>query len=157
MISLIYSRVPRITLMKINCHKIPQGFIPATDREADQIKKIPNGAIIELEYKTKRNYEFHKKVFAFFNFCFDFWVNENEFLDEYTSFDMFRKNLLVVAGYKQVYYKIDGSLRVEAKSLAYDKMNQEEFEQCYHALIQAAMNTLFTGHDEYYDRLVSFF
>jgi len=143
--------------MKINCHKTPHGFIPATDREVESIKKIPNGAIIELEYKQQRNYEFHKKVFAFLNFCFEFWVNENNYQTDRVSFDIFRHNLTVVAGYKNVYYTIDGSLRVEAKSISYTKMTEDEFSEYYQALIQAAMNTLFKGHDEYNEQLIAFF
>ena len=143
--------------MKIECIKISQGFIPFSDHGADKIRQIENGSIIEVSFKTERNYKFHSKVFAFLQYCYNFWINENEYQTERVSFDVFRKNLLVIAGYKDIYYKIDGSFRVEAKSMAYGNMTQDEFEDCYHALIQAAMDNLFSNNPEEYDTLISFF
>ena len=71
---------------------------------------------------------------------------------------MFRKNLIVLAGYREEYYRIDGSVRVEARSIAFSNMQQSEFEDCYHALIQAAMTHIFHSADEKtYNRLIGFF
>ena len=143
--------------MRIECHKIPQGFIPV-DMDMEKLKKIENGSIIELTYKQQRNYQFHKKVFAFFNYCFEFWRADREFLDERGQFDLFRNNLTVLAGYYDEYYKIDGSARVEAKSLSYDKMTEDEFQSFYTALVNCAMRKIFKDCDEsYYDTLIGFF
>ena len=143
--------------MKINCHKVHHGFIPV-DLDVDVIKKIPNGSIVELSLKQQRNYQFHKKVFEFFNYCFDHWKSDREFMDERGQFNLFRKNLTVLAGYYDEFYKIDGTVRIEAKSLSYDKMTQDDFESCYHALVNAAMRHIFTDCDEsHYQKLISFF
>ena len=37
---------------------------------------------------------------------------------------------------------------MEAKSLAYGNMEQEEFERCYNALIKAAIKHIFAGTDD---------
>ena len=143
--------------MKINCYKISQGFIPV-DREIDQIKKIPNGSIIEITIKESRNYDFHKKVFAFFNFCFEYWKSDREFMDEQGQFNLFRKNLTALAGYYDEFFNIKGEVRIEAKSLAYDKMDQAEFESFYHALVNCAMKHIFKDADQsMYDQLIGFF
>ncbi|OOF70051.1 hypothetical protein BKG91_10000 [Rodentibacter caecimuris] len=121
--------------------KLPGGtFVPATETEA--LQKFRNGEQYEIEIKQVRNPAFHRKVFAFFNFCFEHWAadkTEWKYFDERKQFDTFRKNLTVIAGYKDVTYKLDGSLRVEAQSLSYGNMEQDEFEKCYSALINESM------------------
>lgn len=55
-----------------------------------------------MEIKKARNPAFHRKVFAFFKFCFDHWAadkTEWEHFDERKQFDTFRKHLTVLAGF----------------------------------------------------------
>lgn len=135
--------------MKINMTKQPGGaLLPASDMDADVLAKFKTGHVYPIDIKLPRNPSFHGKVFAFFQYCFAHWKTDREFMDEKGQFDNFRKELTVIAGFRDVYYKIDGSVRVEAKSLSYGSMGQLEFEKCYQALIQAAMKTIFTGDDE---------
>lgn len=145
--------------MKINVAKQPGGaLIPATDMDAESLSKFKSGNVYPIDIKRSRNPQFHAKVFAFFHYCFAHWKSDREFMNESGQFDLFRKNLTVLAGYKEVFYKIDGSVRVEAKSLSYGSMEQDEFEDCYQALIQAAMTNIFIESDEdTYNRLVGFF
>lgn len=149
--------------MIIQVVKQPGGLLlPATDRESDRMKRFKNGGQYAIDIKTTRNPDFHRKVFAFFNFCFEHWCSERaglEFIDEYAQFDSFRRNLTVLAGFREVTYTIDGRARVDAKSLAYGNMEQEEFERCYSAMIDAAIKHIFNGSDnkETWSRLKSFF
>jgi len=147
------------TTMKINAIKQPGGMLePASDMDAEQMNKFKTGNVYEIEMKLPRNPHFHGKVFAFFQYCFAHWKSDREFMDEKGQFDLFRKNLTVLAGYRNEFYKIDGAVRVEAKSLSYGAMDQDEFESCYQSLIQAAMRYIFTGSDEEtYNKLVGFF
>jgi len=138
-------------------------FSPASDEVADKINRFKFGLIYEVDIKQGRNQEFHGKVFAFFNFCFEYWAPENikgiENLSMSAQKKTFRNQLTVLAGYKEVTYKLDGSLRVEAKSLSYASMEQAEFEECYSALINAAIRHVFasTTDDQILDRLQGFF
>ena len=66
--------------------------------------------------------------------------------------------MTILAGYHNKFYGINGSVRIEAKSLSYGSMGEEEFAQCYNALIQVAMQQIFKGDDEeIYDKLAGFF
>ena len=98
-------------------------------------------------------------MFVFFKFCFEHWRGDREFFSEKKQFDFFRKRMTVAAGYYDEYYDINGSARVEAKSLSYGSMDQDEFEECYNAQINAALKHLFkkTDGEEVYQRLISFF
>ncbi len=144
--------------MKINFIKNAGGLlVPANDAEADRMTRFKTGEMVEIDIKLTRNPAFHRKVFAFFNFCFEHWVG-NDMQTESKQFNMFRKDLTALAGYYDSYPKIGGGVLVEAKSLAYGNMEQDEFEQCYIALTNAAMKHIFTGADDsVYNQLISFF
>lgn len=137
-------------------------FVPADEMYLPALQKFSNGEQYQVEIRQARNPAFHRKVFAFFKFCFEHWSadkTEWQYFDERKQFDTFRKNLTVLAGYKVASYTIDGRMRVEAQSLSYGNMEQDEFERCYSALINAAMQNIFKGcNDErILDRLYAFF
>lgn len=149
--------------MKVQMIKSAGGaFVPLDDEQAETLKKFRNGEQYEIEIKLSRNPQFHRKVFAFFKFCFDHWSadkTEWQFQDEQAQFDTFRKNLTVLAGYFDKTYTIKGDVRIEPKSLAYGNMEQSEFERCYNSLINAAMKHIFKGcnDQQILDRLYAFF
>ncbi|OOF56161.1 hypothetical protein BKK56_04050 [Rodentibacter genomosp. 2] len=137
-------------------------FVPADEIYLPELTGFKNGELYNIEIKKTRNPSFHRKVFAFFKFCFDHWAadkTEWKYFDERKQFDTFRKNLTVLAGYKEVTYTLDGSLRVEAQSLSYGNMEQGEFEQCYSALINVALKHVFgnTTDENVINQLYAFF
>lgn len=145
--------------MKISFIKQPGGvLVPASDIEADKLTKFQTGGTYEVDIKNSRNSAFHGKVFAFFTFCFQHWRGGNEYQDEAAQFDVFREHLTVLAGYYYTLVNLDGEVRIKAKSISYAAMDQEEFEQLYSALINAAMRKIFIDADsETEDRLFAFF
>ncbi len=131
---------------------------PASDMELEKLHKFKTGEQYTIEIQLTRNPQFHRKVFGFFNFCYSFWKGDNEFQSETKQFDVFRKHLTVLAGFYDQFVNIHGDVRVEAKSLAFSSMNQEEFEECYNALIRAALKHIFKNADDNtYNQLISFF
>ena len=145
--------------MKIEMVKFAGGLLsPANDMEEQKLSKFKTGDLYTIEIKLPRNPKFHAKVFAFFNFCFNYWKGDNEYQDEAKQFDVFRNHLTCLAGFYNSYSGIDGRTRVEAKSLAFGNMTQEEFESCYNAMINAAMAHIFNKPDDNtYNKLQSFF
>ena len=145
--------------MQINIIKQPGGMlIPASDFDAQKLTKFRTGEQYVVDIKLTRNPGFHRKVFAFFNFCFAHWSSDREFLSESKQFDVFRAHLTVLAGFYESHYNINGDVRIEAKSLSYSSMTQEEFEECYNALINAAIKHIFkTSDDNTLEQLRSFF
>lgn len=139
--------------------KRPGGLLePADDITAEKLTKFKTGEQYEAEIKRHRNPAFHRKTFAFLNFCFEHWSGGNEYQDKEAQFDRFRRDLTILAGYRNEVFKIDGSLRVEAQSLSYANMTQDEFEQFSVAMQNAAMRTIFKNADEQtIQRLYSFF
>ena len=149
--------------MQIQMIKQPGGLLlPASDGDAERLERFKSGAIYPIEIKQARNPAFHGKVFAFMQFCFEHWSADKtdaRFKTSAAQFDTFRKNLTVLAGYKDVTFTIDGRLRVDAQSLAFNQMEQDEFEECYSALINAALVHVFgnTKDQKILDKLTGFF
>lgn len=146
--------------MKISMIKLAGGhLVPANDSEAERMKRFKNNGAYEIEIKQIRNYEFHKKVFAFFNFCFEHYVSSLDNAPHERQFELFRNELTVLAGYYDTFYTLRGTIRVEAKSLSFGSMSQEEFEQCYSGLINAALKHVFgnTKDQNIINQLYAFF
>jgi hypothetical protein len=147
--------------MKINFIKLEGGtLIPFSQIESDRMIRFKNREVYQVEIKTTRNPAFHRKVFSFLNYCFENWSASNclEFVDESKQFDYFRKMMIIKAGYYDQFFDIDGNLRLEAKSISYANMNQEEFENLYNALIQVAMSNIFKTNDkDKLNKLYNFF
>jgi hypothetical protein len=124
-------------------------LMPASDVDEDKLKKIKNGTQLAVDIKVPRNYAFHKKMIAFFSFCFEHWSSDKtqwENMDAAGQGDSFRKQLTIQAGYFNTTYSLDGTgFVIEAKSLSFSSMEQSEFESCYSALINAAIKHVFCG------------
>ncbi|HIE9152615.1 TPA: DUF1367 family protein [Klebsiella variicola subsp. variicola] len=149
--------------MQIDLVKHPGGvFSPANETDLERLQRFKNGETYTAEIKLTRNPSFHRKVMAFFGFCFEHWSAERaglEHMDEHSQFDRFRKDLTILAGFYVKTVRLNGDIRVEAQSLAYANMEQEKFERVYSALINAAIKHVFSGtkDKEILNRLQSFF
>ena len=74
--------------MKINIIKQYGGvLVPASDMDSEKLTKFLTGEMYVIDIKLTRNPAFHRKVFAFFNFCFEHWEGENEPLGAPGQFD----------------------------------------------------------------------
>ena len=77
-------------------------FCPADDMYLDKLKKLENGGLYEISLKKRNNPKLHRKLFAFFKFCFDHYSPDNTEMscaDEVKQFDHFRKRLTILAGF----------------------------------------------------------
>ena len=145
--------------MKIAMLKFHGGQLsPANEEAAEALEKFKNGEQYVIDIKLSKNPAFRRKVFAFFEFCFAHWSSDREFMDNKSQFKVFRKNLTVIAGFYDTFHTIAGEVRIEAKSLACENMEPDEFEACYKALIAAAIRTIFKGcGPEVENQLIGFF
>ena len=133
---------------------------PVDDMDAEKLTKFKTGETYEIDIKLTRNPAFLRKVMVFFHFCFDHWdgTKVHEFCTETEQFDRFRKDLTILAGFYIQSERLDGTLRTEAESLAFASMKEERFQECYLALIRAALKHIFHDADvDTENKLISFF
>ena len=156
--------------MKIDFVKTFGGVLtPFSELDSEKMVRFKTGEVYSVDIKTSQNPAFRGKVFTFFDFCFQYWCNKNEYLTAQANKRFFRQQLVKLAGYYDEYYDLFGEVTLKAKSLSYENMSPEEFEDCYSACIQAAIDTIFKGCDEkemfyykgkevaVYEKLMSFF
>ena len=147
--------------MKISFIKEPSGvFRAATDHDFEKTTKFRTGELYEADIKLTRNPKFLRKVMVFFRFCYSHWDGNkvHEHCSETEQLERFRKDLTILAGFYVQTVRIDGSIRTEAESLAFSSMSEERFQECYSALINAAMKHIFKTYDENtFNQLRSFF
>jgi hypothetical protein len=123
------------------------GFAPATDEDAEAIRKIKAGSMVRCEVKQIRNYKFLQKWFTLAKYAFDIWSDTLE-PQEYKgvpvepNFDRFRKDLIILTGRFDAVYNARGDVRVEAKSISFASMSEQEFEQLYSETINVILKKI---------------
>lgn len=122
--------------MKVNLIKQGKALIPASESDLDKLASIKGGRVVEADIKQKRNYKFHKKFFAMLNIGFEAFEPERK---EYKgvvaekNFDRFRKDVIIMAGFYDATYDIQGNLKLDAHSISFGKMSEDEFNKVYNA------------------------
>ena len=120
--------------MEISLIKHSGILVPATDQDAEKLARVKSGRLLSVEMKEKRNSAFHRKFFSMLNVGFDAFEPpeaEHRGMPAQKSFERFRKDVIIAAGYYDVVSTITGEVRAEAHSISFAKMTQEEFEKLY--------------------------
>lgn len=119
-------------------------LLAATDEDRQAIRQLPADEIHRFEFRRFRNYAFFRKWWALAKWAFEHW-HEDAAAVEYRgqrvqrSFDQFRRDLTVLAGFYVPVYGMDGSVRLEPRSLAWAKMDADEFERLYSATVDVVI------------------
>lgn len=133
--------------MKIQAVRVPTGYMFATDADRETAKAHKLGQSVSIEVKAVRNPKFHKKYFALLNLGFDYWETVGEYKggQMVKSFDRFRKDVAILAGYYDIVENIRGEARYEAKSISFGRMEEDEFNKLYEATIQVLLDRVLSS------------
>lgn len=121
------------------------GFlVPFTEEDSEKIKSYPIGVPIRCKCAKMNSGPFHRLLFSLFNFAYENWnpLYEGDGSVPNKSFNNFRKELTVQAGYYEMVFRIDGTFTLEAKSLQYGKMSDHEKKQLYNDLCQVVLDQI---------------
>lgn len=144
--------------MDIFVIKTPQGLVPAFDEDHDKLKRIKQGQPLKMKYTRARNLDFHRKYFSLINTA---WAYQQERSVEHFkhNVDLFRKTVEIAAGHSEVIYSISRREWVESpKSIAFDKMEQHEFDDLYER-VKDVLFAMFLSHvsqDEFIQNLSNY-
>ena len=120
--------------MQVYLIKTMVGLIPADERSRIWFEKIKQGQAVHCDFKRVRNYRFLKKWFALLNLAFDQW-EPGEIDGKYgvpeKNFDRFRADVTILAGFFESTIRLDGSVRIEPKSVSFAQMTEDEFHELY--------------------------
>ena len=124
-------------------------LVPVDPQAIEYISKLKLGAGITASIKRHNNPAFHRKLFALLNIAFDAWEpNAKEYKGEVIqkNFDQFRKDITILAGYSETVINFKGDIRVVAKSLNFSKMEHDEREALYNAVINVVLSRILTKY-----------
>lgn len=108
----------------------PQGLQPCYDEDYDEKRKLRIGQIYEAEIWVPRNPKFHRLYFALINCAWEYLPEETA--KGFRTKENFRKYLEVAAGFCEPFYSPETNQWMEVpKSIAYDKMDNAEFQELY--------------------------
>lgn len=129
--------------------KAPAGLIPGDDATREWLSKVKLAGLVFAKVAQPRNPQFHRKMFALFNYGFDYWAETappKMYKGEpvLPNFDRFRKDITILAGYYHPVFNIKGEVRMEADSISYAAMNEGTFEQLYSKVIDVLLNKVFS-------------
>jgi hypothetical protein len=148
--------------MKVNLKKIDSVLIPDDAETGLWLAKLKYGAVVSADFKQTRNYLFHKKYFALIKYAYEHWtpsaLEESKWEDVIPekSFERFRKDLIILSGRYEAVYRVDGSVRIEAQSISFAKMNEEQFAELYNSTIDVILSKVMQNYTrEQLDKVVT--
>lgn len=139
----------------LTCIKLPNGtFMPADEASREEATKFKQGQPVRLKATRQRNYRFHRKWFALAGFAYDHWEQPPVEDPNYPgivpekNFDRFRKDLIILAGFYDATFRVDGTTRIEAKSISFSAMSEDEFEELYKKTFTAVHKHILPHYQE---------
>jgi hypothetical protein len=140
---------------EIDCRKVLAGSLPpeteviVMDEPTSWFRKLVLNRPLVLIFTAKRNYQFHKKFFALLDFAYEHWEPGElsgprfEGVTPLRSKERFRKDLTVLAGHFDQEVRIDGSLRIVAKTISFAGMSEDAFSEFYERMKDVIWERIF--------------
>lgn len=127
--------------MLLQLKKTKNGLIPVGDESVNAFNKLKENDEIFAEYKPKRNYKFHKKLFSMLGL-----ILNNQ--DTYKSVDNILTECKFKAGYFDIHIGVEGNQTYIPKSISFATMKADEFEVFYNSSIDTCLSLVPMGREE---------
>lgn len=131
-------------------------LIPINSVDVDAIRKIKTGRLVAATLTQPRNPIYHRRFFALLNFAFDYFEPEEQEwkgIKAEKSFDVFREQVTILAGFREVTYNLDGSVKVKAKSIKFGRMEETEFQKLYKSVFNVLWKMVLSKTDMSYEQV----
>lgn len=133
--------------------------VPEDEDTQKAVSKMKMGDVLHGKFTKQRNIGFHRKYFAMLNHAFESWEPDTSAFSvtpPKKNFDQFRGDIMVMAGFYDSVFRVDGSLRLMPLSISFAKMDQDEFEGVYSATVDVILQHVLTNYTrEDIDRVVN--
>lgn len=113
--------------------KVQNGFQFANPSDREATANMRLGSYCTAKIQQPRNPLFHRRFFALLNLGFEYWSPDEEHrgIKAEKNFDRFRKDILILAGFRETVVNIRNEVRYEAKSISFASMDEVEFNDVY--------------------------
>ena len=110
--------------MEFYCTKVDGVLIGADDESSEKLAELGLDTLVKCSTSKHRNYENHKRFFAFVKTAFDMQTH-------FDNYDIFRKWLTMGAGYYDSTVTPKGVTIFIPQSISFEKLDEEEFKQLF--------------------------
>ena len=119
--------------MEIYLQKTYGVLAPADEQAEETIKAMKHGQVVKVKYSLPRNYENHKRFFAFLKITFDMQ-------DHFDSIHHYRKWLIMKSGNYTTIQAPNGYTIFDCDSIAFHKMDEARFRDVFSHCIDAFLS-----------------
>ena len=137
--------------MELYLKKTVIGLVPSDELSQEALEKYHNGTLLLCKLVQPRNPKFHDKFMALLRVGFKYWQPgeiECKHGTPAKNFDQFRKDVTILAGFYEAVIRLNGETRIEAKSISFGKMTDDDFRELYSAVINVLLQNIFKGYTE---------
>ena len=127
-------------------------IFPSTEKDSEYFAKKKYGTVLKAKISEMRNGRFFRKWWCLAKFAFDHWeFNDYEWKGQkiQPNFERFRKDLVILAGHADPVWNIKSELRMEARSISWARMSEEEFEDLYSKTITVILQSTYFSQSSY--------
>ncbi|WP_186083598.1 DUF1367 family protein [Burkholderia gladioli] len=151
--------------MDILLKKVGKGVFHAVDEtQAELTDQLKTGDVLRCKVTRLRNPRFLRKFMALVTVGFEAFeppVREVRGLVAGKSFERFRKDVVIAAGYYDAVTDLQGRIRLEPKSLSFARMSEAEFTEVFNAVANVLLQSVLARYtradlDSVIDRIVRF-
>lgn len=144
--------------MKLHLVNTANGFLlPESDYDYEQKLHLKVGETYSADIHLVRNAEFHRKYFKMIRTAWDYLPEALQYF--FHNSEGFRKHVEITAGYYEPFFSPRLQEWVEGpKSIAFDKLDQGEFEKLYNR-VRAVLDSILTKYisqEEFEKNFLSF-
>lgn len=125
--------------------RIDGSYIPYDDHSRELLNKVKDNQCIEVKIANSRLLWFHRRFFLALQFIYE--NLPEQFKEMYPTQESLRKVLLKLSGHTEEIIMPDGRIQIETKSINFEKVKQDEFEQIYSAFIDSALKYFITDFE----------
>lgn len=144
--------------MEIHLVRTSLGLQAYSDEDYEELQKIKVGSVVKAKIVQPRNVKFHRKFFSMINAAWDSLTEQQR--TNLRSKDAFREQLLIVSGFSEPVFDLNGQKFLErAKSISFAKMDESAFNEVYQRVLDTILTILIAdgvSEDQFNDILKNY-
>ena len=127
----------------------PDAIYPCNDVAFDKFDRMKIGNTYRGKFEEPRNSKFFRKWWKMIQFAYDHFEPSEltgkrfEGITPEKNLERFRKDVTILAGHYKQSIRLNGECLVEAKSIAWAKMSEEQFGEFYKASFNVIWDRVF--------------
>ena len=130
-------------------------LMPAHQQDEDALKALPGGRPLQVKVTRMRNPLFHRKIMALVHQLYEHWDPQVEDMPQFfqergivpeKNFDRFRKDLIIRAGFYDPVIRLNGDMRVEAKSMSFGALSEDDAQVLFEKFIDIGINHMMSNY-----------